>query len=79
MNEEFANDVWLSLKEYFDKKQIDIIASTYISTLIDNGVDDDTLKNMLGSDEDLDDAINMHTSEEFDELIEDDEFFDDEI
>lgn len=60
MNEDQIVDIWMSLKEFFDKKQIETIASKYIDTLADNGVEDHTFKAALGSDEDLDSAIEYY-------------------
>lgn len=67
MNEYQIVDIWVGLKEYFDKKQIDIIASKYIDILADNGVEDITFKHILGSDDDLDHAIGYYLDEAYEE------------
>ncbi len=74
MNEDHIVDIWMSLKEFFDKKQIETIASKYVDTLADNGVQEHVFKAALGSDEDLDAAIeyylddwNDDSEEEFDD------------
>jgi hypothetical protein len=60
MNEDNIIDIWMGLKEFFDKKQIETIASKYIDVLADNGVEDHVFKAALGSDDDLDDAIEYY-------------------
>lgn len=60
MNEDQVVDIWIGLKEYFDKKSIETVASKYIDILADNGVADHVLKSALGSDEDLDQAIEYY-------------------
>lgn len=69
MNEDQIVDIWLGLKEYFDKKQLETIASKYVDILADNGVQDHTFKAALANDDDLDEAIEYYldeTSEEDD-------------
>ena len=60
MNEDQIVDVWIGLKEYFDKKQIEAIASKYVDILADNGVSDHVFKAALGGDDDLDEAIEYY-------------------
>ena len=50
-------DVWTTLKEYLDKKHVEMAAERYIDLMADYGVSDETLNDVLGSDSDLDDAI----------------------
>jgi len=57
MNEDFIADVWMMFKEYLDKKHIEIAAEKYVDMLIDYGVDDIQLKDMLGTDKHLDAAV----------------------
>lgn len=71
MNEDHIVDIWTGLKEFFDKKQIETIASKYVDILADNGVQDHVFKAALGGDEDLDEAIEYYLddwSEEDDEV-----------
>ncbi len=71
MNEDHIVDIWTGLKEFFDKKQIETIASKYVDILADNGVADHVFKAALGGDEDLDEAIEYYLddwSEEEDEV-----------
>ena len=56
-DDEFIADVWMLLKEFFDKKHIEMAAERYVDTLIDYGVDDERLKELLGTDKHLDTAI----------------------
>ena len=60
MNEEQIADVWSLFKEYCDKKQIDIVAEKYIDMLADYGVSDQSFKEVLGTDTDLDSAIHYY-------------------
>jgi hypothetical protein len=60
MNEDNIVDIWAGLKEFFDKKTIETVASKYIDVLADNGVQDHVFKAALGSDEDLDAAIEYY-------------------
>jgi hypothetical protein len=60
MTEDQIVDVWMGLKEYFDKKIIETIASKYIDILADNGVAEHVFKAVLGSDDDLDQAIEYY-------------------
>ena len=71
MNEDHIVDIWTGLKEFFDKKQIETIASKYVDILADNGVQDHVFKAALGGDEDLDEAIEYYLddwSEDDDEV-----------
>lgn len=60
MNEDNIVDIWMGLKEFMDKKAIETAASKYVDVLADNGVEDHVLKSALGSDEDLDTAIEYY-------------------
>ena len=57
MKEDQIVDVWTLFKNYIDKKNLDIAAEKYIDLLADYGVDEITLKDALGNDDYLDDAI----------------------
>ena len=79
MTEDNIIDIWTGLKEFFDKKQIETVASKYIDILADNGVQDHVFKSALGGDEDLDDAITYYLddwNEEDDEIDFDAEDYD---
>jgi len=60
LNEDHIIDIWTGLKEFFDKKQIETVASKYVDILADNGVQDHVFKSALGGDEDLDAAIEYY-------------------
>jgi hypothetical protein len=60
MKEEQIVDVWLCFKEFIDKKQIEIAAEKYVDLLADYGIDDVVLKDCLGNDDTLDDAIEYY-------------------
>lgn len=57
MNEENISEIWMLFKQYMDKKQLEIAAEKYIDLLADHGVDDGTMKDSMGMDAQLDDAI----------------------
>lgn len=63
MNENQIVDIWVSLKEYFDKRQIEAVASKYVDVLVDNGFTDQQLKAVVGNDDDLDRAIDYYLDE----------------
>jgi hypothetical protein len=60
MNEEHISDIWTMFKEYLDKKQIEVVAEKFIDLLADYGVSDETLKDVLGHDAALDEAITYY-------------------
>ena len=64
MNDEQIGDIWNLFKNYLDKKQMEVISEKFVDLLADYGVDDITLKECLGSDKDLDSAIQYYLEEE---------------
>ena len=60
MNESHIGDIWTMFKEYVDKKQIDLVAEKYVDLLADYGVTDETFKEVIGTDANLDDAISYY-------------------
>lgn len=68
MKDEFFADAWMLFKEYIDKKNVEIAAEKYVDMLIDYGVDDQSLEDLLGTDTDFDVAIQYYL-----ELDEDDD------
>ena len=60
MNEEHISDIWTMFKEYTDKKQMDLVAEKYVDLLADYGVSDETFKEVIGTDSNLDDAISYY-------------------
>jgi hypothetical protein len=67
MNDEFFADVWMLFKEYFDKKNVELAAEKYVDVLIDYGVDDTRLAELLGADKHLDTAIQYYLEMDTDE------------
>lgn len=60
MNENQIADIWLLFKEYVDKKTVAVAAERYIELLIDNGVSDKLLEEVIGHDDYLDSAIEYY-------------------
>ena len=71
MNEEQIADIWMMFKEYCDKKQIELLAEKYIDLLADYGTGDDIFKEVIGTDNDLDNAVSYYLDIDADD--EDDE------
>lgn len=57
MKEDQLVDIWTLFRHYIDKKNLDVAAEKYVDLLADYGVDDATLKDALGHDDYLDEAI----------------------
>jgi hypothetical protein len=73
MDDTHIVEVWTTFKEYLDKKSIHAAAERYVDLLADMGVDDHTFTEILGSDAELDDAINYYLDlEETDDDDDDD-------
>ncbi len=64
MNENQIADIWLLFKEYADKKAIESLAERYIDLLADHGISDKILKDSLGYDEILDEAIEYYLDQD---------------
>ena len=60
MNEDQIADIWTMFKPNLDKKQIELTAEKYVDLLADYGVDDIVLKECLGNDKYLDNAIQYY-------------------
>lgn len=72
MKEDQIVDIWTLFKNYIDKKNLEIAAEKYIDLLADYGVDEITLKDALGNDDYLDDAIGYFLDIDVDNDEEDD-------
>tara|TARA_B100001057_G_C22816928_1_gene937820 strand:- start:1571 stop:1807 length:237 start_codon:yes stop_codon:yes gene_type:complete len=72
MDESQIVDIWTLFKEYIDKKNIEVAAERFVDMLADYGVDDHTLTNALGSDNNLDHAINYFLDIDAEQYEEDD-------
>ena len=73
MDESQIAEIWTTLKEYFDKKNLETAAERYVDLLADFGVSDETFQELLGTDEYLDDAIGYYLDIDTYEEYEDDE------
>lgn len=74
MNEEHISDIWTMFKEYIDKKQIELVAEKFIDLLADYGVSDETFKEVIGTDSNLDEAITYYL--DLDNIEDDDDEWD---
>jgi|TARA_B100001094_G_scaffold48853_1_gene44221 hypothetical protein len=74
MNEENIADIWTLFKEYLDKKQIEIVAEKFIDLMADYGVSDEMLKEVMGHDATLDEAIHYYL--DLDNIDDDEEEWD---
>ena len=70
MEEEQIVDIWNMFKEYLDKKHIEMAAERYVDLMADLGTDDHVFRNALGSDSNLDNAINYYLDIEDDDVLE---------
>jgi hypothetical protein len=76
MDESQIVDLWTLFREYLDKKQpIEVLAERFVDMLADYGTSDEALRNALGSDSYLDNAISYYLDLDSD-LYDDDEFED---
>ena len=72
MNDNYTIEIWNLLKDYIDKKQLELAAEKFVDLLADFGVHDESMKDMLGHDKYLDSAIQYyleldHIEDEYDE------------
>ena len=73
MDESQIVDLWTLFREYLDKKQpIEVLAERFVDMLADYGTSDEALRNALGSDSYLDNAISYYLDLDSD-LYDDDE------
>ena len=73
MEESQIADIWMMFKEYLDKKHVEMAAERFVDLMADYGVDDETFTSLLGTDKDLDSAINYYLDIDAD-LYEEDEW-----
>jgi hypothetical protein len=73
MELEQAVDVWNLFKEYVDKKQVELVAEKYVDLLADHGVDDQQMKELLGNDNHLDEAIGYYLDEDEQDTYDDED------
>ena len=74
MDESQIAEIWSTLKEYFDKKNIDMAAERYVDLMADLGVSDETFQELLGTDADLDAAIGYYLDIDSNEGYDDEEY-----
>jgi hypothetical protein len=72
MDTEQICDIWTMFKEYTDKKQIEVVAERFVDLLADYGIPDETLKECIGHDYALDEAVGYY----FDDSDEEEDFDD---
>ncbi len=73
LNESQIADIWIMFKEYIDKKQLDVVAEKYVDLLADYGVSDEVLEEVIGTDNELDDAINYYLENDYDDGYDDED------
>jgi hypothetical protein len=76
MNENQIADIWLLFKEYADKKALESLAERYVDLLADHGVSDKTLKDSIGHDESLDEAIEYYLDQDSEESLDEEDNWD---
>jgi len=64
-------DVWSLIKSYVPAKDKSVVAEKFVDIAMDNGIEDEELKELLGNDDDLDEAIKYNLDIEEDEDYED--------
>jgi cytosine/adenosine deaminase-related metal-dependent hydrolase len=60
MNEEQIADIWMTFKEYLDKKHIENAAERFVDLMADYGVSDEVFKESFGHCSYLDTAIRYY-------------------
>ena len=60
-------DVWGLMKSYVSAKDKSVVAGKFVDIAMDNGMQDEELKELIGHDDDLDEAIRYNLDIEQDE------------
>jgi hypothetical protein len=60
MDESQIADIWMMFKEYLDKKHVEMAAERFVDLMADYGVSDETFKDLLGTEAQLDAAIHYY-------------------
>jgi hypothetical protein len=76
MNENQVADVWMLFKEYVDKKALESLAERYIDLLADHGISDKVLKESIGYDDNLDEAIEYYLDQDSEESVDEEDNWD---
>jgi hypothetical protein len=77
MKEDLLADLWHVVIEHIPEKQKKDVAADFVNTLLDHGIKESVLDNLLGIDPFLDQAIEYATDGE-DYSEEEEEYYDDE-
>jgi hypothetical protein len=67
METQMLIDVWGLMKSYVSAKDKSVVAGKFVDIAMDNGVQDEELKELIGHDDDLDEAIRYNLDIEQDE------------
>ena len=76
MDESQVVDIWTLFKEYLDKKHVEIAAERFVDLMADYGVSDEALKESLGNDTALDNAINYYLDLDNDDILDEESDWD---
>lgn len=76
MNENQIADIWLLFKEYSDKKALESLAERYVDLLADHGISDKTLKEAIGFESTLDEAIEYYLDQDSEESLDEEDNWD---
>ena len=57
METQMLIDVWGLMNSYVSAKDKSVVAGKFVDIAMDNGVQDEELKELIGHDDDLDEAI----------------------
>ena len=60
-------EIWQVFKEYIDKKNIETVAERFVDVCADFGTFDESFREALGSDSQLDKAIGYYLEEDIDD------------
>ena len=77
MNEDLIADIWTVVIEHIPEKHRKDVAAEFINTLLDYGVKESVITDLLGVDSYLDDAINYAVDGDYEEE-DDSDFYEDE-
>jgi hypothetical protein len=75
MKEDLIADIWTLVIEHIPEKHRKDLAADFVNTLLDYGIKETVLKDLIGVDGYLDDAIDYATDGE---EIEEDDYYEDE-
>jgi len=66
-------DLWNLMKAYVPAQDKSIVAEKFVDICMDNGIEDDEIKELLGHDDELDEAIqyNLDIEDEDEDYYED--------